>query len=480
MYKIRSLQEYNFYEGSMDKGSGVREKSKQVVDLLGNNELIRSEREKARALRNKFVGIDSRNVQGGGGYGGYSGSGGGGGGSSYDSYSGGGGGSGSGGRYDSYDSGSGSGSRYGGDSYSNNSSNTRRASASDNGGRYGGGSYDSEKPPRYGDDVPERSGSRYEDEEEVKPVSRSKSVTASSSSTGGKIKINIKKAESTTTARVEEPNLFEPEIDLMGGFESAPAPAAPASSSMLDFDPFGAAPAPPAAPVNNTSSFDPFGSSSTAFPTSQPAASSNFDPFATAPAPPVPAQNFAQNNFSAFQAAPPVNNNFASYPAANSAPAQAFPSYQGQGYQQAPMMQTQQQPAYAPAPAHVAVNNNRLGSTSFENDFGDFEAAPSNQAQQYQQYQQPQTQQPKAPAPDKWGDLGSLVDLTKIEKNEKAVPKSAAPSTSAHNYSQNSFAGLDGFSRAPQPMVSYIIFSLFISSFYATHHPLLFCRLTNQ
>ena len=57
LYKIRSFQDYNFYEGSIDKGSGVREKSKQLIELLGSNESIRSEREKARSLRNKFVGF---------------------------------------------------------------------------------------------------------------------------------------------------------------------------------------------------------------------------------------------------------------------------------------------------------------------------------------------------------------------------------------------------------------------------------------
>lgn len=89
MYKIRTLEHFNCYEGGVDKGSGVREKSKQVVELLGSNEAIRSEREKARGLRNKFVGIsnDGRNSGFGGG-GSYSGGGGGGysgGGGGYDS-----------------------------------------------------------------------------------------------------------------------------------------------------------------------------------------------------------------------------------------------------------------------------------------------------------------------------------------------------------------------------------------------------------
>lgn len=74
VYKIRTLEHFNCYEAGVDKGSGVREKSKQVVELLGNNETIRSEREKARNLRNKFVGIsnDGRNSGFGGG-GNYSG-----------------------------------------------------------------------------------------------------------------------------------------------------------------------------------------------------------------------------------------------------------------------------------------------------------------------------------------------------------------------------------------------------------------------
>eukprot|EP01040_Poterioochromonas_malhamensis_P023459 gene23459-28781_t len=87
LYKIRNLQEYNYYEGSVDKGSGVREMSKRIVELLGNNEAIRTEREKARVLRSKLTGVESRTSggYGGSGGGGYSGR------DTYDSYSGGGG-----------------------------------------------------------------------------------------------------------------------------------------------------------------------------------------------------------------------------------------------------------------------------------------------------------------------------------------------------------------------------------------------------
>lgn len=49
----------------------VREKAKGLLELLSSNDAIRSEREKARALRDKFVGIGST-TSGYGGYGGHS------------------------------------------------------------------------------------------------------------------------------------------------------------------------------------------------------------------------------------------------------------------------------------------------------------------------------------------------------------------------------------------------------------------------
>lgn len=104
MRTLRRLQEYNYFEGTADKGSGVREKSKQLIDLLGSNETIRSEREKAKRLRNKFTGVGN---DGSGSYGGNSGG----------SYGGN-----DSGRYDSgrYDSGSGGSRR---ESYSGSGSN---------------------------------------------------------------------------------------------------------------------------------------------------------------------------------------------------------------------------------------------------------------------------------------------------------------------------------------------------------------------
>lgn len=474
MYKIRSFQDFNYYEGTIEKASGIREKSRQIVELLGSNELIRSERDKARQLRNKFVGIDSRNAgYSGGGSGGYYGGGGGGnfdndrGGSSYDR----------GGRY--------------GDSFSSDSHNRRASTGSDNHhgtghGRYGGGAYDSDRPNRYNDDVQEDrqnfreetrekpQASRYTDDDfneeppAHKPTSathRSKSIAGPSSTTtatGGKLKVTIKKAEATHNkpAPAVEKNLLDtgdvdffssdaPRSESFDAFTSAP------SNNTAAFDPFGTAPA----PANNTApAFDPFGTSAPA-----PAPVSHapvFDPFAApVPAPvavapsnafpfnasvpaPVnqfpPANNFAQNNFG--------QNNFP--------PAQLYPSNNAFPPSSIPLAPAPVNNNYGnnqfvqPIPA-PATNNfvqspaaNKTGTFSHDAEFGDFEGPAQNN-----------NNKAAAANNDKWGDLGKLVDLGKIEKNTALAAKQN-PQTNNNNNYNNSFAGLDGFSKTPQSMNS--------------------------
>ena len=51
---LRSLHQFNYYEGTVDRGVGVRELSKKIVDILCDDERIREERQKARKLREKF------------------------------------------------------------------------------------------------------------------------------------------------------------------------------------------------------------------------------------------------------------------------------------------------------------------------------------------------------------------------------------------------------------------------------------------
>ena len=68
---IRSLGQFNYYEGTIDRGLGVREKSKQILEILSDDERIREERQKARKLREKFGGSQSTASSGGGAYAGY-------------------------------------------------------------------------------------------------------------------------------------------------------------------------------------------------------------------------------------------------------------------------------------------------------------------------------------------------------------------------------------------------------------------------
>eukprot|EP00550_Attheya_septentrionalis_P003398 CAMPEP_0198291300 /NCGR_PEP_ID=MMETSP1449-20131203/8873_1 /TAXON_ID=420275 /ORGANISM="Attheya septentrionalis, Strain CCMP2084" /LENGTH=172 /DNA_ID=CAMNT_0043989917 /DNA_START=75 /DNA_END=589 /DNA_ORIENTATION=+ len=62
-HTLRQLHQFNYYEGTVDRGVGVREKSKQLVEMIGDDELIREERNKAKQMRERF----GASVGGGGG-----------------------------------------------------------------------------------------------------------------------------------------------------------------------------------------------------------------------------------------------------------------------------------------------------------------------------------------------------------------------------------------------------------------------------
>lgn len=64
LHKLRPLADFKFMEEGRDKGAGVREKSKQLVDLLTDAELLKAEKAKARESKEKYVGISS-NAAGG-------------------------------------------------------------------------------------------------------------------------------------------------------------------------------------------------------------------------------------------------------------------------------------------------------------------------------------------------------------------------------------------------------------------------------
>lgn len=109
---LRQLGQFNYYEGTIDRGLGVREKSKQILEVVSDDERVREERQKARKLREKFgqTTMTASSGGGGGGGGGYGNQ------DSWNTGGGGGGGGGNGGGYGDggiYDNGGGFSGRYG-------------------------------------------------------------------------------------------------------------------------------------------------------------------------------------------------------------------------------------------------------------------------------------------------------------------------------------------------------------------------------
>ncbi|EFA76526.1 epsin [Heterostelium album PN500] len=82
--EIKTLVEFQYIEDEKDVGLSVRERAKQVIELLHDDKRIKEERDKAKANQNKYVGIgndggydsysgDNRGYGGGGARGGYGG-----------------------------------------------------------------------------------------------------------------------------------------------------------------------------------------------------------------------------------------------------------------------------------------------------------------------------------------------------------------------------------------------------------------------
>ncbi|KAI0785106.1 hypothetical protein C8Q75DRAFT_776004 [Abortiporus biennis] len=246
----------NFYyidEKGKDQGLNVRNRSKELVELLGDVDKIRAERRKAKNNKNKYIGTgnDGMAFSSGGRYGGF-------GSDSYSSYSGGGGGGGSssGGYGDNY-----SGRDY--DSYSG-----------------GGGS------SSFRDSTSRRNYEEYEaGDDDTVAARRSDSISRPSqprrSNTGSSLTAPAKAPE-----HVPAP---APIVDLLGmddDFSSAPAPAPPATTNK----------ALPAV-VPSFDNDDDFGGFQDA-PSPAPAATSFFNaPVAAAPTVPAVAPAIAPSTF---------------------------------------------------------------------------------------------------------------------------------------------------------------------------------------
>jgi hypothetical protein len=431
-YKIRSLENFNFYEGTVDRGSGVREKSKQIVELLGSNEMIREEREKSKKLRDKFVGIGNDGSRGS--------TGGGGGGNSY---------SGGGGNYgNSSDRGFGnsysdSGSNNGGgnDSYSSNNGRESRY-GNDNSGSvtWSNGRYSDEDYKYPTETVATKKKSYDDDEPEIKikhKAATSKLAAPVNDVTiGGKLKLNIKKGSAGTIAplrSVVKAAAPGPAIDLLGGgesdFVSAPAAIAP-SADLFDsfslapqvpqsqqqdfgFATFGAAPQPPPVP-QQAPAFDPFGMGNAppqpqiqqTIP-QQPHMQSPMQPQIQPQHPQIPPQipysqpQFQQQqqpsmqpqqgfgNFNTMQQAPQVPTSSPSaqmYGGMQSAPQQQFqlpPQQQHQQQQQHQPMNGQPMNGFAPSPPQPAPQQQPFRGLvkQPEPDYGNFESSSQQSSQ---------------------------------------------------------------------------------------------------
>lgn len=62
VHRLRQLQDFKFMEEGRDKGAGIREKSRYLIQMLGSNESIKQERDKAKEASSglqKYVGIGS-------------------------------------------------------------------------------------------------------------------------------------------------------------------------------------------------------------------------------------------------------------------------------------------------------------------------------------------------------------------------------------------------------------------------------------
>jgi len=266
-HKLRSLNNFNYYEGTVDRGIGVKEKAKQIIEMLSDNDQIREEREKAKNLRDKFGGNRNTGGEQYGGYGGSSGSGGG--------YSGGGGGG-----YG--DSGIGS-------------STMRGKDESGYSGRYGNSKSFANKP---------------KDEGAVPTFAtlpeKKKSSKKNSGSKPTKVKKLKKKAKEVKEAKSDvtfpTPAPPTPEVDLFA-FDDTPVSAPAPVVSNDDFGPLAGA-----ASAKQATSFDAFGIQNNSQKTQQP------DPFAVK-SEPNPVQSFnAFGNFPQQAATPAQPSNVQTQP----------------------------------------------------------------------------------------------------------------------------------------------------------------------
>ncbi|KAF7974754.1 hypothetical protein HWV62_11341 [Athelia sp. TMB] len=231
---IKMLRNFHYIDDKgKDEGINVRNRSRELTELLSDVEKIRGERRKAKANKHKYTGVGND----GGSFGGFSG--GGGGGSRYGGF-----GSETGG-VGSFSGGGGSGS-YGGE-YS--------------GGGYNGGGGGGGGSGGFRDDAGRRGFAEYDaGDDDGAPVRRSGSLSTSHSQPSRSqpgSQAGTPRRGNTTAAAPPPPKAKVPEVDLLGGFgddePAAPPPVpagkAPAPGSLDDDDDFADFQAAPASPT---------------------------------------------------------------------------------------------------------------------------------------------------------------------------------------------------------------------------------------
>jgi len=307
---LKMLRQFHFIDANgKDQGLNVRNRAKELAELLSDVERIRAERKKARATRNKYSG-----VEGGAGLGGGLSSGS----SRYGGFGSEEGGSGGQGGYGGYSGGVyGDGGGFGGQASDFQDSGSSRAEASFSGGGGGGGRDRFEEYDEY-------------DEGAVATPGRRQAESSSSSSRQKRAEKIMKKPEA--------PKKKEPEVDLFSFDDPVPTPtavAAPSTSNVVDddddFDDFqSAAPSvaptqpsfPIAAPTATTNSYTQFASPQ---PVSAPKAANLSDMVGFSSISPAPSNTVTPVNYSAFS--PPA---VAQQPRPSAFAAPAKPtSYQG-------------------------------------------------------------------------------------------------------------------------------------------------------
>lgn len=406
LHQIRPLQDYNYYESTVDKGSGVRDLSKAIVELLASNDAIRSEREKARQLRHKFTGVGS---DGRGSYG-----------------------------NDPQRSGGGYAERgIGSDDFNRGRRDSYRDNSDSNKGR-GGGAYDSERPNRFNDD--RRNDSEQDLDYASKMRSRRDANKTSTSNGGPKLKVNIKgstiskvsKSSKQSTSDVDLLGTVEP--DLLGGNETAKPAATFAEVSNFDnFNGFSSA-----APIQPQGMFDAFNSDITAS-TAQQGFNANLMNQA---APTMPQRIYFQ------QQQPPEQLSQIQQCSQTQLPVQQQQfnnSFDHPELQQMSMQSTQ--PQYSlpqqlqPQPQQQQLTQQspptvfQIAKPVEETDFGGFESAPTSEIF-------------KPVIENKFASFGGLVDLGGLTSKSVEEAKKQQTAMAQPAGVSNSFSGLDGFSKS--------------------------------